>query len=143
MGSGRGRAEWARKAWGEPGAGGSGERAEGTATRIPILSHFPYCRSHLSQAEHSPPSGIRLRGSNSPTHRNYSAPPCLTPAAEEYSWMTLTLQKTCRQRQIAGSSEASADLPQVLVPVKANCGAQPHSFRTHPGPAKGATHCGF
>ena len=52
-----------------------GERAEGTATRISVLSHSPYCGSHLFQAEHSP-SGISLRGSNSPAHRNYSAPPC-------------------------------------------------------------------
>ena len=53
LGSSRGRAEWTRDTRGESGAGGSGERTEGTATRIPVLSHSPYCRSHLSQAEHS------------------------------------------------------------------------------------------
>ena len=72
----RGRAEWTRDASGESGADGSGERTEGTATGIPVLSQSPYCRGHHSQTEHSPPNSISLRGSNSPAHRNYSAPPC-------------------------------------------------------------------
>ena len=33
------------------GTGVSGERTQGTATRIPVLSHPQYCRSHLSQAD--------------------------------------------------------------------------------------------
>ena len=41
-----------------------------------VLSHLPHCRNHLSQAEHSPPSGISLRESNSPAHRNCTAPFC-------------------------------------------------------------------
>ena len=49
-------------------------RSIGITARIPVQSHSPYCRIHLSQAEHFPLSGISLRGSNSPTHRNYSAP---------------------------------------------------------------------
>ena len=75
LGADKGRAEWTRHAWGESGVGGSGEEMEETATRIPTLSHPPHCRSHLSQAELSPLNGIRLRGSNSLTHRNDSAPP--------------------------------------------------------------------
>ena len=78
LGSTRGRPEWTRDTWGESGAVGSGNRIEGTATKIPVLSYCPYCRSHLSQAEHSPPSGISLRKSNSSACRNYSAPPCST-----------------------------------------------------------------
>ena len=34
-----------------------GERTERVATRILVLSHPPYCSSHLAQADHSPPSG--------------------------------------------------------------------------------------
>ena len=41
LGAGRGRAEWTTGAWGESGASGSGERTEGTATRMPVLSHSP------------------------------------------------------------------------------------------------------
>ena len=41
-------------------------RTEIKATRIPVLNHYPYWRSHLSQAESSSSSGISLRGSNSP-----------------------------------------------------------------------------
>ena len=74
--SSRWRAEWTRDSWGKSGVGGSGERTEGTAARIPVLSHSPYCKSCLSQAEHSSPSGISLRGSNRPAHRNYPAPLC-------------------------------------------------------------------
>ena len=32
--------------------GSSGERTEGIDMRIHVLSHPPYCRSHLSQEEH-------------------------------------------------------------------------------------------
>ena len=63
---GRGRAEWTGDVWGESGVGGSGVKAEGIATRIPVLGHSPYCRSHLSQAEHSPQSGISLREAVAP-----------------------------------------------------------------------------
>ena len=43
LGSGKGgEAEWTRDAGGESGDGGFGERTEGTATRIPVLSHSPY-----------------------------------------------------------------------------------------------------
>ena len=73
LGSSRGRAEYTRDACGESGPSGFVKRTEGTAARIPVMSHSPYGRSHLSQVEHSSPSGIGLRGSNSPTHRNYSA----------------------------------------------------------------------
>ena len=88
--SGRGRAKWTRDTWGESGVGGCGERTEGTTSRIPVLSHSPYCRSHLSQAEHSSPSGISLRGSNSPTHRNYSALPCYS--LRLYHWLVWQLR---------------------------------------------------
>ena len=37
----------------ELGFGASRKRTEGTAARIPVLSHSSYFRSHLSQAEHS------------------------------------------------------------------------------------------
>ena len=92
LGSGRYRAEseWTRTVRGQSGVGGSGERAEGSATRIPVFSHPypPYCRSHLSQTEHSSPSGISPRGNNSPNHRNPSSPTLwrLSWAAEKYSW---------------------------------------------------------
>ena len=76
MGSLRGRAEWTRDAWEKFGAGGSGERTEGMVARIPVLSHSPYCRSHLSQAENSPPCAMSLRRSNSLAYKNYSAPHC-------------------------------------------------------------------
>ena len=52
------------------------EKTEGSTTKTPMLSYSPCCRSHLSQAEHISPSGISLRESNSPTHRNYSASLC-------------------------------------------------------------------
>ena len=45
---------------------------EGTTVRIPVLGHSPYCRRHYTQAEDSSPNGTSLRGSKSPTHRNYS-----------------------------------------------------------------------
>ena len=64
--SGTERTEWTRDTWGKSGFGGSGEITEGTTPRVPVLSHSQYCRSHLSQAEHSSPKGISLRGSNSP-----------------------------------------------------------------------------
>ena len=76
LGSCVGRPEWTRNPWGDPGVGGFGERANETATSIPVLNHSPYCISHHSQAEHSSPSGISLRGSNSPVHRNYFASHC-------------------------------------------------------------------
>ena len=64
LGCSRGRAGWTRDAWGESGAGGSGDRTEETAARSPVLSHTSNWR------------GISLKGNNSPTRRNYSAPPC-------------------------------------------------------------------
>ena len=74
--SGRGRVRWTRDTWGKSGVGGSGERTEGTDARIPVQSHFLYCRGHLSWVEHSSLNGISLRGSNSSSHKNYSAPHC-------------------------------------------------------------------
>ena len=77
LGSSSGRAEWTRYTWSESGAGGCGERTEETATRVSVLSHAQrYCRIHLAPAEHSPPSDICLRKSNSPACRNYSALLC-------------------------------------------------------------------
>ena len=72
---------------------GSGERTEGTPARIPVLSYSPYCRSHLSQAEHSPPCGINLRGSNSFTCKNPSRTTLwrLSQATEKYTWNTFAL----------------------------------------------------
>ena len=58
------KAEWLRDASGDSRVYGSGERTEVIAARIPILSHSPYSWGHLSQAEHSSPSGITLSGSN-------------------------------------------------------------------------------
>ena len=74
----KGRAEWTRDIWGESEAGGSVERTEGTrtSTRIHVLSHSPYCKSHYSEAEHSSLKGISPRGINPPAHRNYCTPPC-------------------------------------------------------------------
>ena len=72
MGSGRRKAEWTRDAWRESGVGGSGERAEGTDARIPMLCHSQYCRSHFLRQSTSlqvalawvetiaPPAGITL-----------------------------------------------------------------------------------
>ena len=71
----------------ESGVGSCGERTEGTATRTPGLSHTLHCGS-ISQAEHSFPSGISLRGSHSPTCSNYSAPPC--GAYADYCLISLT-----------------------------------------------------
>ena len=50
LGSGRGRAKWTRDTWEEFRAGGSREKTEGTAAKIPALSHSLYCRSHIFQA---------------------------------------------------------------------------------------------
>ena len=52
-----------------------GRELKRAATGIPVLSHLPYCRTHLAQVDHSPPSGISLKGNNSPSYRNYSTPP--------------------------------------------------------------------
>ena len=41
LGSNRGREEWTGDMRGQSGAGGSGERAEGSVIRIPVLSHSP------------------------------------------------------------------------------------------------------
>ena len=71
--------------WGGSGVGGAGKRTEGTAVRIPVLNHSTYYRSHLSQAEHSPPSGISLKGSNSPACRALSHPAELKPGC----WLQL------------------------------------------------------
>lgn len=67
LGSGRGGAGWTKATWGDYGFDGSGERGEISATRIAVLSHSPYCRSHLSWEEHTPSCGISLWESNSPT----------------------------------------------------------------------------
>ena len=67
LGSGRGRAEWTKATWGDSGFGGSGERGEVSATRVLVLSHSPYYRSHLSWEEHTPPCSISLWESNSST----------------------------------------------------------------------------
>ena len=71
LGSSSGRAGRSRDTGGESGVGGSGKRTEFKeskieSSRIPVLNHPPYCRSHFSQAEHSPPHSISLRGSNKP-----------------------------------------------------------------------------
>ena len=67
--SSRGRAEWTREACGDSGVGGSGKRAEGTATGNPVLSHSPYItlRQSTSLPKASgwgetlaPPAGITL-----------------------------------------------------------------------------------
>ena len=57
LGSSRGRAGWTKDTWGDSGAGGSRERTEGTTGRIPVLSHFPWCRSRFCQAENSSLNG--------------------------------------------------------------------------------------
>ena len=69
VGSGKGGAEWTRGSSRETGDGGFGERTERAVARTLMLSHPPYCRSHLAQADHASLSGISLKQSNSPTPR--------------------------------------------------------------------------
>ena len=75
LGNVKGKAEWTRDARGESGVSGSGEKTEVTATRTHVLNHSPTSGA-ISQAEHSSQNGISRRRSNSPAHKNYSAPPC-------------------------------------------------------------------
>ena len=55
LGTGKGDAEWATDTSGDSGDGGFQERIEGVPTRILMLNHSPYCKSHLAQAEDSSP----------------------------------------------------------------------------------------
>ena len=48
-------------------------------------NHSPYCRGHLSQAEHSSPSSISLKGSNSTTHP--PPPGILGPTLGRLIWL--------------------------------------------------------
>ena len=93
LGSSRWRAEWIRDTW-EPGVGGSGEKTEGTGSRIPVLSHSPSeeWRGYLSQAENFP-QVVSAWGEaiTSPVGILGSTLWNLSPAAEEYSQNTFTL----------------------------------------------------
>ena len=100
----------------ETGVGTSGEQSEGSATRIPVLSHSSYYRNHLFQAVDSNPSNISFWEAIVPPHSNPSHPTfwSLRPA-KEYSqrytqWLSLTDSLQCRQRWISRCFETLADL---------------------------------
>ena len=78
LGSSRGRTEQTRTTWRESSVGGSGERAKGSATRIPVLSH-PHTAESIFPDQNTP-----LHAASASASGEAIAPPTAIPFTLPY-----------------------------------------------------------
>ena len=136
MGSGKGRAKWTRESWGESGVGGSGERIEGTASKIPVWV-IPHTVKAIILRQSTPRWMASGRGEAiaMPTGINLSHPVELKP----HCWIQLeviSLNSLTTKANLWVLYETSADPPQGPVLIKSQVLCKAWIFLHPNGPNK-------